>query len=238
MKVINAFPGKSWENRLKDLVSQFMYWLLTATKFGTFCVVTLGLFKQNLCSLWEITHWVRKNFLKAYVGAFTLDRVSYRPSIYHLKAMVIGCQRSGKYFVDMLHESRKKFRVTIGEKYAKIMFPWKDGNDVRGDHANLYFHCLVRERDILLETMSQNGWGMCHQQAWDCCTSYPASGHPAPIYSQMLKENMAYLPLMHQMLGSEIESCAKICRAHIDKYHPDGLPMTLNELKIVSSNKV
>jgi len=230
MSIISNLPEKPWEKRFKDLVSQFMYWFLTATKSGTFVVISLGLFKQGLASLWEIIHWVRKNFLKAYVGKFTLDRVSYRPSIYHLRAMVIGCQRSEKYFVDMLHDSREKFRQIIGQKYSDIMFPWANGNDVLEGHANLYFHCLVRERDELLESMSQKGWGMCYQQAWDCCTNYPSSGHPEPIYSQMLKENMAYLPLCHQMLDSEIEAVAEIAKAHIDKHHPDGKPFHVVDL--------
>lgn len=227
MNIINALPEKPWGNRFKALVSQFSYWFLTATKSGTFIVVALGLFSQGLGSIWEIIHWVRKNFLKAYVGKFTLDRVSYRPSIYHLKAMVIGCKRSGKYFVDMLHDSREKFRGMLGDKYSAILFPWRNGNDLLKEHANLYFHCLVRERDFLLESMSQKGWGMCHQQAWDCCSQYPKSGHPPPAYSQMLKENMAYLPLMHQMLDSEMEEIAEIAKSHIDNFHTDGLPLGL-----------
>lgn len=188
--------------------------------------------------MWEIIHWVRKNFLKAYVGKFTVDRVSYRPSIYHLKAMVIGCQRSSKYFVDMLGESREKFRDMIGEKYTSVMMPWKDGNDVLKAHANLYFHCLVRRRDVLLETMSLKGWGMCYQQAWGCASNYPGSGHPAPEYSQMLEKNMAYLPLMHQMVDSEMEEVAKIVREHIDEHHPDYVRLGLANFDLPKKTRV
>lgn len=224
--VINNFPSQTWSKRLSDLISQFLYWFLTTTKVGIFFVVCLGLSK-GISTLWEQTHFIRKNFLKAYVGKFTVDRVSYRPSIYHLKAMVLGVQRSQRFQVDMLHESRAAFREMLGEKYSKILFPWKDGGDWLDDHANLYWHCLARERDTLLDTMSDNGWAMCYQQAWDCCPQYP--GFPEPVHAQMLKENMAYLPLMHQMEVSEMQKCCELVKGHLDKYHADGKPLTVEK---------
>merc|ERR1712194_343010 len=107
--VIENFPVKPWEKRMSDIVSQFAYWFLTSTKLGTFWVISIGLLK-GYSSLHTIIHWVRKNFLKAYTGVFTVNRVEYCPSILHLKAMALGVERSDRYFVDMLHEGRETFR--------------------------------------------------------------------------------------------------------------------------------
>jgi len=220
--VILGFPEPEWGKRLKDLVSQWAYWFLVSTKLGCFFILFYGLVIKGLQHLHVIAQYIRSNFLKAYVGKFTLDRISWCPSIYHLKSMLIGIRRTDKFWVNMLHESRQNFRDILGEKYCNIVFPWQNGGDWLNEHANLYFHCLVHERETACEWMSKHGWTLMHQQAWDFAPQMP--GHPEPEYAIYLKHNMAYLCLTHQMLRSEMEEMAEVIKKHVDKFHPDGLP--------------
>ena len=69
------------------------------------------------------------------------------------------------------------------------VFPWQNGGDWLKEHANLYFHCIMREREEACELMSDNGWLLMHQQAWDFAQQLP--GHPEPKYAQYLKHNLA-----------------------------------------------
>jgi len=221
--VILNFPEPDWGKRLKDLASQWGYWFLISTKLGCFCIMVYGLLFKGFRHIHVISQYARSNFLKAYVGKFTVDRISWCPSIYHLKSMLIGIRRTDKYWVDMLHESRQAFRKILGEKYCNIVFPWQNGGDWLKEHANLYFHCVMREREEACELMSDNGWLLMHQQAWDFAQQLP--GHPEPKYAQYLKHNLAYFTVTHQMLTSEMHDMANVIRGHLDKYHGDGKPV-------------
>lgn len=220
--IIANFPDQTWEKRFSDIMSQWAYWFMTATKLGTFFVVCYGFFVKKMTNLAAISHLIRKTFLKAYVGVFTVGRVSYRPSVLHLKAMKLGVERAQKMDVDMLHEGRETFREILGKENSAIFFPWMNGGDWLKGHANLYFHCLTRERDALLTSMSDNGWAMIYQQAWDYAQQHP--NFPLPEHAMHLKENMIYLPVTHQMLHSEMEELAGFVKVHLEKYHPDGKP--------------
>merc|ERR1712117_477033 len=129
----------------------------------------------------------------------------------------------------MLHEGRADFRQILGEKYANLLMPWKNGGDYLKSNANLYFHCLARKSEILMSELSEGGWGSMFQQAWDCC--YQKAGFPEPVYGRFLRENMCYLPNTHQMMKSEMEDMAAICRKHLDEHHSDGKPARPKELE-------
>merc|ERR1719150_1666714 len=198
--VILGFPEPEWGKRLKDLVSQWAYWFLVSTKLGCFFILFYGLVVKGLQHLHVIAQFIRTNFLKAYVGKFTVDRISWCPSIYHLKSMLIGIRRTDKFWVSMLHESRQAFREILGPKYCKIVFPWENGGDWLKEHANLYFHCIMREREEACCHMSDKGWNLMHQQAWDFAAQLP--GHPEPEYAIFLKRNMTYFALT-EIKGSD-----------------------------------
>jgi len=217
--VIENFPDKTWHKRLSDLLSQCAYWYVTATKFGTTSIMLLGQFYHGHNCIADTVHWIRNNFLKAYVGKFTVDRVEWRPSEYHLLSMILGIERAERTDVEMLHRARARFRKHLG-KYAKVCMPWSGIN--HKEDANLYFHCLFKNRDQWLNFMSDRGFVCCYQQAWGIAEQLPS--HPKTEYAHHLRENMAYLPLTHQMSDAEMKAMADACIEYLDQYQGDMQP--------------